>query len=357
MAADRELSQFLYHLTQEIVASKDYSDCNINQICGKYYENSTYPDRDRLRRLVSELKHKLKILQQDGSREVVCPASIEPVASQQSCCPASQSTDVPKYHRCGCPRSRDHLDDYCPYPTKSSTTVKKTTSDKCVDTTTSVEVFSPTKILISDSTQYSAPRSYHSYSTGTACGNSTCSNCGNFLNEQKSELVERSGYSPRSSEDSNTLVEQLLLKHSTAQQAAASSEILMRLAAGDRVLCESCHGKCPLHRCGHIRGRYEPPPVCPGKCDCGPSCRSTRIPAGKKPNCNCPLKNCKHMENDGMDGAGGSGGSGGLGRQGAILRQEASLTPPITCCGARRKKNQSAPQGTSCRRKSSKRNG
>ncbi|EAT34131.1 AAEL013598-PA [Aedes aegypti] len=355
MSNDRELSQFLYNLSHEIVASKDYSDCNINQICGKYYENSTYPDRDRLRRLVSELKRKLKILQQqDSYKEIICPSSVETVPSTRMSCPATQSSNAIKFHRCACQRSRDHIDDYCPYPVPTST-LKKLTSDKCVETSTTPEVFSPAKLLISDSTQYSAPRSYESYSTGTACGNSACSNCGNLLKEEQSTLVQRSGYSARSSEDSSTLMEQLLLKHSATLQSGHSSDILLRLAAADRVLCESCHGKCPLHRCGHIRGKYEPPPVYSGKCDCGPSCRTpTRAPPTGKQNCSCPLKSCKHFDGDGSAGAGGSGGSGGLGKQGAILRQQESLTPPITCCGARRKKKKPTQQGT-CRKKSSRR--
>ncbi|XP_062561732.1 uncharacterized protein LOC134225563 [Armigeres subalbatus] len=333
MATEHELSQFLYQLTKEILTSGDYSDCNINQICGKHYETSSYPDRDRLRRLVSELKRKLKILQYN---EVSCPSTIVPTFALSTCPPSQSSVISHNYHRCGCPRSRDHIDDYCPYPPQASS-VRKTTSDKCVETTFSTPVFSPTRLLINDSTQFSAPRSFQSYATGTACGNSACSNCGN-LNKAKSQLEEpfRTD-SPRSSEDSNTLVEQLLLKHASALQGDTSSEILLRLAAGDRVLCESCHGKCPLHQCGRIRGRDEQPPVCSGKCDCGPSCRSPRMPTRKKQNCDCPLKRCKHFdEGGGLDG-GGSGGSAGLGKQSAILQQE-NATPPITCCGARRKK-------------------
>lgn len=301
---ERELSQFLYHVTQEIITTGDYSDCNINRICGKYYENSSYPDRDRLRRLVSELKRKLQIYQ------------FNEFARNSN---HGQSVNTDNFHRCSCQQSRDH---YSPYPPPE----KKTTSDKCVATTTdSSRGFFPANLLVSDATQYSDPRSIQTFTTEPACSNSTCTTCGN-LQQPKS---------PRSSEDSSTLIEQLLLRHVT-QDGDTSSEILMRLAAGDRVLCESCHGKCPLHHCGQLGGNKvpgSPPPVCPGRCACGPSCGPAGYP-GRKKNCECPLKQCKHS------GEGSGGAGGGSGSLAPILRQERaeSQTPPVTCCGTRKRK-------------------
>ncbi|XP_065087698.1 uncharacterized protein LOC135709317 [Ochlerotatus camptorhynchus] len=310
---ERQLSQFLYHVTQEIVTSGDFSDCNINRICGKYYENSSYPDRDRLRQLVSELKRKLQIYQFNAR------------SSNHG-----QSINTDKFHRCSCQHSRDH---YNPYPPE-----EKTTADKCVATMTdSNRDFFPARLLVSDSTQYSQPHSVQTFSTVTECSNSTCTVCGSCRNLQEPQSTK---HSPRSSsEDSNTLIEQLLLKHA-ALDGDTSSEILMRLAAGDRVLCESCHGKCPLHRCGQLRGDADPgspPPICPGRCDCGPTCGLTGYPERKK-NCECPLQQCRHLGE-------GSGGAGGGSKNAPILRQEPpeSQTPPVTCCGTSKTKRSRRP--------------
>lgn len=310
---ERELSQFLYHVTEEIVASGDFSDCNINRICSKYYENSSFPDRERLCRLVAQLKRKLKIFQTDeyahSSNNHVQPISTE------------------KLHSASCPRQ------YNPYPPEA-----KTTADKCVATTPEPSrSFFPTHLLVSESTQYSEPYSVHTFSTASACNNSTCTACGSCrsANLQETQTAQRS--LECSSDDSNALIERVLLIHAPLE--GTSSDMLMRLAAGDRVLCESCQGKCPLSQCGHVRSNQyagSPPPASPDKA-CGPTCYRPVGFTGNKKKCDCPLKQCAHTEKE------DSGGAGTSGSVAPILKQEPPPTPPMTCCGARKKKRSGRP--------------
>lgn len=225
MTDERDLSQFLYRLTQEIISSRDFSDGNIEKICDKYYANSSYPDKERLRRLVSELKRKLQIQQ--------CSVELSRSSIQHA-----RLEDFP--HRHNCPHFNDPHQCSCPIDEESFT-------DKCVGTQSAV--FSPSSALVDDGTQYQDQlESFHTFASTSPCNLSTCTACSHVPSKQSAGIQVPSKQSIQGkdvrnlSEESVNLIEHLLMKHAgTAENS--SSEILLRMAAANRAL-----------ECGEIAG-------------------------------------------------------------------------------------------------------
>ncbi|XP_058457674.1 uncharacterized protein LOC131434693 [Malaya genurostris] len=298
MNEERNLSEFLYHLSREIVTSRDFSDCNINRICSKYYNHSNYPDKERLCKLVENLKRKLLMYNCEDTGEI----------STQAWTPRTKTS---LQTHCSSTCVEDH---YSPYPRDEKFI------DKCVGTHSSPFI---SKQMVNHGTQHFEPVSVQSASTAALASYPTNS----YVLQQKKSSSKHD--SPPSSDVSDMLIEQILMKHA-AMADETSSEILMRMAAADRVLCETCKGQCPLHRCNHFRNEPQGPSTSSGQ--------ARREDTLSEP-CNCPLKNCKHITNpSGIDG--GGGGCGGCASDLPILRQEPaeSATPPATCCGRQKKK-------------------
>lgn len=300
-ADERELSLFLYHLTQEIVASQDYSDCNITRICGKYYDTSSYPNKERLRRLITELKRKLHL---DQSHQHV-----------------SASTQTPEV-LCRCDRCREARQRQRQL---ALVPMDPLILDKSVGTQSMPAYFPEvsTVVRINENLPLLSQESQRTYTTVTPCGTF----CSMFSAGQS--LSRKS-----SSEESDGLIEQILLRHKALPQDT-SSDLLMRMAATDHIICDSCHGKCPLQRCQLIAGAGLAGP------SYAESANIRIIPNRPTPRktCRCPLKQCGEF----AAGGGSPGGCpAGCASDAPLLRQDAgeSVTPPINCCGAKKRRKQ-----------------
>ncbi|XP_055623562.1 uncharacterized protein LOC129766987 [Toxorhynchites rutilus septentrionalis] len=294
MTDDRELPRFLYRLTQEIVTSRDYTDNNINKICDKYCADSAYPDKERLRRLVLELKRKLTIGAESLPQGSVQQVQLEDVPHHSSCPKIHQESvqhvqleDFP--HRISCPHYSSAQMVTCP--------AVETLSDKCVGTQSLI--FPTVRSLVNDETQYQEQlESYHTFGSTSACNMSTCTACSQV--PSKHSIEDKSVRNL--SEESVNLIEQLLMKHAGTTETS-SSEILLRMAAANRALqADSGRGKSPHHPCDQ-----------PAE-DAGGS-------------------ECRNLERKFT----ASGGANSV----PILRQEpeeGNSTPSTTCCGTNRKK-------------------
>lgn len=308
---ERELSLFLYHLTQEIIGSRDYSDCNINQICSKYYNSSSYPNKERLRRLVTELKRKLKLQQQN-----------------------TVAVQAPELVQCRCSRCKEEA------------LLQSTALDQCVGTSSM-----PWFGKISEATQFEDPVSYQmmAMSAGsTASSFRSVRDCSSL--EQSSVEQYQQGARKDSSNESDTLIEQVLLRHAGGTYGGSSSDALLRMAAADHVFCDSCHGKCPLQRCQHFTGGATAGPSSRPRCGMGDACRPT-----PRKVCKCPLKQCGHFDSAAGGGCGGIGGCTGCSSDAPLLRQDPGQdTPPVTCCGRSRRRRRGRSRSRSrCRDKAS----
>ncbi|XP_055531215.1 uncharacterized protein LOC129722042 [Wyeomyia smithii] len=310
MDAERDLSKFLYQLSREIVTSRDYSDCNINKICSKYYEHSNYPDKERLRKLVADLKRKLQIYQQETT-------SVSPSTSFDH--------ETLSTHQCNC-NTRGQQTSFAVHQENESFSVK------CVGTQS--VPFIP-RLMVTDETHYQAKSAHsfpsrNSHNTVASCPSNACE-------------LSKHQETPRSSQESETLIEQILLKHSGINDT--SSEVLMRMAASDRVLYDNCNkGQCPLHGHDKFASNVAGP---------SSSCANGGARTQRKTTCNCPLKQCKHFDKRNTAcGAGGIGCSA-CASDAPTLKQEPieRNSSRVGCCGKKRKKKPSCTRNPQCKGK------
>ncbi|XP_062555417.1 uncharacterized protein LOC134220382 isoform X2 [Armigeres subalbatus] len=291
------MSRFLYRLTQEIVTSRNFSDDNINRICRKHYRNSSYPDKARLTKTINDLKHKLEVQYSDwdhGSSEAasekerrcVCKKPRRPSKQSNEVNVQDKSISVQSFNKLPgmlvnqAAQFEGALTDHPNLPIKTrfsnplKTCLEKTSSTDSISTITTYNFSSPMYSPFSDMIHH--PKSLEEAQTLI----------GQILSNSKGDQVE-------------DLVDSCCGrgKDSTAD---SSADMVMRMAASDRVLRGQLEPKCPLHRCeefGHSSAAG----------GCGTGCGS-----------DMPLPKPTVEETD---------------------------TPPATCCGRRKSRKTSARKG------------
>ncbi|KXJ84524.1 hypothetical protein RP20_CCG027136 [Aedes albopictus] len=240
------MSRFLYRLTQEIVTSRNFSDANITRICRKHYRNSTYPDKERLVKTINDLKRKLEVQLGDLDHG------------------SSEASSIEK-RRCSCKK-----------PKRSSKHgVEEIHQDKCI----SVQSFNKQPGLMVNHAVQMEGSSLHQHFSPLAT-----KHCSDPFQKCRDEISSTDSIStittynfssplysgspvvnPRKSlEDTQTLIGQILSNPDqddrmedlmdsccgrTKNSADSSADMVMRMAASDRVFLGRNDPKCPLHRC------------------------------------------------------------------------------------------------------------
>ncbi|XP_058822236.1 uncharacterized protein LOC131683880 [Topomyia yanbarensis] len=247
MADDREMSRFLYRLTQEIVTSRDFSDANINRICEKYYQNTSFTNKYRLVQTIADLKQKLNI---EGPKLIYNPTDEPTTIAKDSCsCPRSNISavkvrrcdkciSVQSFHRASSVLKKQKN----PFvPTIDDSTKKYTSSSDSISTITTYNFPSSMNFPFSGSPQfgrYKPPADFDK-----RIGEMLTQPGGNQL----PELVEGCCGGNKNSKDS-------------------SADMTLRMAASERLFKgPPGNPKCPLHHCEH----FSRADICGGGCGAG----------------------------------------------------------------------------------------
>ncbi|XP_001867748.2 uncharacterized protein LOC6051285 [Culex quinquefasciatus] len=292
ISEDREMSRFLYRLTQEIVTSRNFSDSNINRICSKYYESASFPDKSKLGQVVTDLKRKLQV-NPDGSDT-----------------PEKSSITL---EQCVCSSSR------------RSSRSSKTTEDH-VDKSISTQSFLRIPEVppgVDSFTQMGDSRAasqLHVKPEEDAISKTSISTISsyNFPSSMYSELTtpERRRSSGTAGADSIIISEEIAgeepvdgCRHRHPKDSSA--DMMLRMAASSRMNKDGEPGpsrKCPLHRCHQFERMSANSALSGG---CGKGCGS-----------DFPLPPFAEMDE--------------------------SESPTTTCCGRRRKKKTKVKIDTRC---------
>ncbi|XP_055549115.1 uncharacterized protein LOC129732329 isoform X2 [Wyeomyia smithii] len=271
MADDREMSRFLYRLTQEIVTSRDFSDTNINSICEKYYRNSTYRDKARLARTIADLKDRLQV----ENMGFISDSSLLqlPVLSDHCCCTSTKSLvknireqcdkgisaqsfsklpgmKINKYSQCqeSIPCTNELQQHRKPLiEANTNIAAKSCSSELTIDSISTITTYN------FPSSMYTSPQSINLESLAKL----------DFAIEQissTSEAEERYNGEPMEG----------CFGKGTKKSTDSSADMAMRMAASDRLL-QSGH-KCPLHHCERFDRLASSSAGLPG--GCGGGCAS-----------------------------------------------------------------------------------
>ncbi|XP_065078865.1 uncharacterized protein LOC135701850 [Ochlerotatus camptorhynchus] len=302
MAEDREMSRFLYRLTQEIVTSRDYSDVNISRICRKFYQRSTYPDKARLARTINDLKHKLEIQHNDSEN-----GSLDAFNDGKDC-------------HCSCNKKpKRHLQMGKANPLDKSISAQSfgKLPGMLVNSATRMHGTTNTQTIIEDAND-PLKRCLDKKDSNSTDSISTITSY-NFSSSLYPPFNESPIFNVQHSlDDVRTLVEEQILpklggdpkedlndgcceqnKNSTQSN---SVDMVMRVAASDRVFAGQGERKCPLHRCEEF---------------------------GHSSTCG--------MGDDGVSGGCGKGCASDFTLPKTKAKAKGTETPPTTCCGKRKK--------------------
>ncbi|XP_055601155.1 uncharacterized protein LOC129749998 [Uranotaenia lowii] len=260
MDEERKLSEWLFQLTQELIASQDFTDANINRICARYYEQSDFPDRDRLLRLIAQLKRKLRlnsisIARSPPTADVVEPSPNPPIPGK----PSQSANHVVAgivdgiCENCGGAillRGEDsRTSTFSGLPEENYTL-----SDFGTDNTGSTSCSCASRLARLPSVETVLTSCLKSSQTPYA------------QSESDVKRVTYSGVSEPDPEEADSCLLRNVLLGRTPDMLGTSSEALMRLAAGDRIFCCHCQEKPALHFCRTFKGCHAE--GCSKICEC-----------------------------------------------------------------------------------------